>query len=175
MTDNTRLNKRILLLICAIGIACCAIYYQNLPDIVAVHFNAKGWPDSQSSKMLNLLISAGAHIFLTALFLALPLLINKLPVSLINLPHPEFWLTPERKKATIIELKNRLIDFCIVLNLFFIALNYLTYLANRSRPVRLNLEAFFLVFAVFLALTAIWLIKFYRRFSQKEMEKNQQI
>jgi len=167
------LYKRILILTCVVGLACSVFCYDHLPDRVALHFSVSGFPDSYGSRLVNLLMTTGLHIFLTTLFLALPILVKKLPLNLVNLPHKDFWLAPERMDETIDALTLRFYHFGILVNLFLIALNYLTYLANHSEPVRLNMLLFLAVLAIFFIITAYWLIRFYRRFSRKEIDRRQ--
>jgi uncharacterized membrane protein len=88
----------ILLLVC---IGHVAYYYPLLPDRVASHFGASGQPDAWSGKDSFVKIYLVVVAFIAVMFPGIGLILRKSPVSMINLPNKDYWLSPERKLETI--------------------------------------------------------------------------
>jgi len=88
----------LLLVLC---IAQAVYYYPLLPDRVASHFGASGRPDAWSSKDTFVQIYLCAVAFIAILFPGLGCMLRTVPVSLINLPNKDYWLSPERKQETV--------------------------------------------------------------------------
>lgn len=107
------------------------IYYPELPQKMAVHFDFKGNPDGWSSKdsFLGLWILA---IILVNMWLPLMgLIIKKFPKQLINLPHKDYWLADEKRKQHAMAVtENMMAMIFSVVNLLFIYLMKYTYDLN---------------------------------------------
>lgn len=79
-------------------------YYAELPDKMASRFDAQGQPIGFMAKDRFIGFMAGTWILLLVV-LALPMaFVSRMPDSLLNLPHKEYWLAPERSEST----RNRL-------------------------------------------------------------------
>ncbi|MCX6924350.1 MAG: DUF1648 domain-containing protein [Verrucomicrobia bacterium] len=135
-----------------------------LPERVATHFAANGQPDGWMSRSGYLNFIAGMGIGLPLFILAITFLSRFFPVSLVNVPHKEFWLAPGRREVAQEFLFDRSLWLACLMVLFFGALHYLTVVANRSEPVRLPSQLCFPVLLVFLAAIILWVIALYRRF-----------
>ena len=156
--------KQILIITCILGILLALYYYYQLPERVATHFNGSGNADGFGDKGVNLILAAGLHIFLTALFLAIPFLMKVSSVNLVNLPHREYWLAPERKEETIIRITGKVYRYGAAVNLFFICINYLIFKANQTIPPGLDLTLFLTLMTVFFAYTLYWVLDLYKKF-----------
>lgn len=98
----------------ALLMACfthAAYYYPQLPDVVASHFGASGQPDAWSHKTALVRIYVVVTVLCGVLFGIIGSLLAKLPVSLINLPNKDYWLSDERKGETIGLLRSFLFLF----------------------------------------------------------------
>jgi len=146
------------------GIAQSAYYYTLLPEQVASHFGFSGMPDGWMPRAGNFFVSAGLFIFITGMMLCLAKLLRVLPSGLINIPNREYWLSDERKERTLENVAELMNIFGIAINLFFIFMNHMVFLANKAKPVRLNDNMVLLALGIFLLFTAGWLWFFYRRF-----------
>ena len=99
--------------------------YAQLPDIVASHFNARGVANGWQTKSTFLSFFAGAVALASFLAYGVPFLISKMPLELINLPHREYWLAPERRDETLALLGGTFAWFsCGVLVVVTTAVNY---------------------------------------------------
>jgi hypothetical protein len=82
--------------------------FDALPDVMASHFDATGQPNGFQPKRAFAWFALGVALGDLALFTALPLLLNKLPVRMINLPHRAYWLAPERQRQSLARLTEQL-------------------------------------------------------------------
>jgi uncharacterized membrane protein len=84
--------------------ACCAAhglyYYGFLPERVAAHFNAAGTADGWADKATFMRVYLSVVVFCAVLFSLLAILMQKLPVSKINLPDKERLLSPQLEART---------------------------------------------------------------------------
>ena len=139
------------------------LYWQRLPDRVATHFNGSGKPDGWMHRDQAALFMVGLETLMPAIFLGIAYMIYFIPSQLINIPHKEFWLAPERREASISFMAKSTAAFSLAISLFFIGMNHLTYLANRAEG-NLSPIGFWILMACFLAVTAVWITCLLLRF-----------
>ena len=162
---RTLLPAALLLLVLLGQVAALIWGAGQLPAEVASHFDARGVPDNWMSRE--------SHLLLMALFgLALPLAlagafyaVRYFPVSIVNLPHREYWLAEERRAET----SARIFQMGLWIALFEAALALGTHIAvvnaNLAQPVRLDMSVW-LMLGLFLAATAVWLWVYLRSFAR---------
>jgi hypothetical protein len=154
----------LLLLWSGIGLQSLA-YYPQLPPVVASHFDAAGTPNGWQSKAMFFGIYWGVSLLMTLAFYALPVLLRRLPVAVINLPHRDYWLAPERRQESLASL-------AVYMHWFgnaMIGLLLVTFeLAIEANLRRQNLppDAMWALLAGFLIFTGAWLVRLYRRFAR---------
>ena len=87
--------------LCLLCVVQAAYYYPLLPERIASHFGPSGRPDAWSAKasFITFYLIIVAILFL--LFPTISFAVSKIPVSFINLPNKEYWLSPARKQQTI--------------------------------------------------------------------------
>ena len=90
----------IFLILTGAVIAYALFMHPRLPERVPVHFDLQGNPDRWSSPMELTGVLVGVSAFFLLLFGLLPLFMTRLPPSLWNLPHRDYWLAPTRKEGT---------------------------------------------------------------------------
>lgn len=78
-----------------------AAFYVLLPDLVPSHFNAAGRPDAWSAKDSFIGVYLAATALCGVIFGGMGAVTARLPVSLINLPNKNYWLSDERKSETL--------------------------------------------------------------------------
>lgn len=78
--------------------------HRQLPDRVPVHFDGAGFPNRYSSKVELLVVNLGVAGLMLVIFGILPFFIGRIPKKLLNFPHKEYWLAPERARKSIDDL-----------------------------------------------------------------------
>lgn len=135
-----------------------------LPDKVAIHFAWSGNADGWAARLDSVLLTLGLDTLLFLTFWLSPALLRRTPLKWVNLPNRAYWLSPERREATIARVSARLWAFGTVLFLFLLAVGLLTLAANRADPVRLDQPLFLVALALFLAYTLYWTVALGRDF-----------
>jgi hypothetical protein len=120
----------IFLALVACAIAQALWQHGRLPERVATHFNAAGTPNGWMTRDGETAWHVGVVLFMAALFEGIAWAGARLPRELINLPHRDYWLAPERRAATDAWLGGMLRLLGGVLMLFFLGLFHLVYRAN---------------------------------------------
>lgn len=169
---NRSLVPLVLLLtlyLCLVGFL--AVTAEQLPERSATHFNASGEPDGWMSRT--------GYLRFTLLFgLAVPLLVigtcylvRFLPASLVNIPHRDYWLTPERKRESVEFLFHHSLWLgCLIVTLM-IAMHATVLHANQQTPPRLSMTGMLLSMGFFLAGTVLWTIVLMRRFRRPKSRR----
>jgi uncharacterized membrane protein len=150
----------------ALFLICLSWSAGELPDRVATHFGARGQPNAWMSRSSHLL-------FTTVLGLAFPLSIVVIgfalrfaPSTVINIPHREYWLAPERRGETLAFLFRHTLWFASMAVGFVIAINLLIIHSNHQNPVRLSTPLLLTLLGCFLAGVAIWAVRALRYFKR---------
>lgn len=116
-----------------------------LPPRVASHFNLAGDPDGWMTRGAYLATIAVVAVLPALLMAGLAWLLPSVPNSLINLPHKEYWLSAERRAATLAHLQQRINSIPAMMVLFAIGLHLLIVQANRQVPARLSNTGIFVL------------------------------
>jgi hypothetical protein len=80
----------------ALAVGRSAALFDRLPLRMASHFDAAGRPNGFMPRDQFFVNYALASLGALAVLLAIPLLGRTLPMGLLNIPHREYWLVPER-------------------------------------------------------------------------------
>ena len=164
--SKTRLPRSIFLALALVGAMQCGYYAPRLPEIVASHFGITGIVNGWQTKTAFFAIELTIILVATVISFGVPRLIEAMPVSLINLPHKEFWLGPERREDTLSYLRAWSASFGCGLLAFLLFVMELAYRANLRTPPQFNNAAFvpaLLVFVIFDTLALVWLILHFSR------------
>jgi uncharacterized membrane protein len=135
-----------------------------LPERMATHFNAAGQADGWMTRSGYLAFNATLGVALPLFILLIVYLSRFLPASLVNIPHREFWLAPERRALAQTALLDHSFWLACLMVAFFAALHAVTIVANRRTPAALPNTVFFPVLGAFLLGTGLWIYFLYRKF-----------
>lgn len=112
------------------GVCQHAWYWPQLPAKVATHFGTDGQPNDWMSKENATLVLLGFQVLFPWLLVGLGRLIGVLPISVINIPHREYWLHPERREATLSWMGGYLAWTAVATGLLMTVLAHVTFRAN---------------------------------------------
>jgi uncharacterized membrane protein len=137
-----------------------------LPERMAVHYGANGEENGWMSRSADLIFFGGLGVGLPLLFVVLSLLTGLIPARFVNLPHREYWLSPERRSQTCAYISRQMIWMGCLMVLFLAGIHYLTIQANHVSPPHLPMGLFWALTGGFLAGVAAWSIVFMRHFAK---------
>jgi len=117
--------RRVLVLVMsvlALALFAQALYWgPQLPERMASHFDLQNRVNGWMSRNGFLALTVGVEALMTVMFLALPLLLERIPDALINLPHKEYWLAPPRRAESLAQMSSGLLAIgCATLSLLFV-------------------------------------------------------
>ena len=159
-----RISVMVWLALMAAAVFQAAYFIPQMPDPVASHFDGSGQADGFMSRSGF----AAFHVILMAsmglLFPGIAWTIKFFPTGMINLPHRDYWLAPERREASLRFVADTMIWFGSATMVFLIWLMQMTINSNISGTNQLPMGPFWLALVGYLAFTAIWILALYRRF-----------
>lgn len=153
----------VLLLSLGLGTADMVGNYAALPDTVATHFDMSGQPNDWMSKTGFLAVSLSVLALLAGTFMGLPALIGKFPDSMINVPHKEYWLAPQRRSQTLNWFARQLHWFGSMTVLFMIWVFHQVIRFNLGNSMAHGKSFWFPLIAFFL-FTIFWSLRLYLKF-----------
>lgn len=140
-----RFGRMFYILVLLICIFETARLWNLAPERMAVHFNVEGAPDRFTSKAEFFWFEVQTMLVVLGVSLLPQLLFLVLPANLINIPHREYWLTSERREATL----NRLSSFgaCLfgIIILTMQAAFELAASANLHTPIHFDSQQMLIV------------------------------
>ncbi|WP_167198370.1 DUF1648 domain-containing protein [Brevibacterium pigmentatum] len=135
-------------------------FWVQTPENVATHFDSGGQPDDWTSKAGLLWIFVPLGVGLPALLSIRPLY-EKLPASLINAPHKEYWL--ERgEKTYLVDCLMELLRITAGLTALLVAA-ILVIIAEGARSATMSEWLTFVPTVIFLIATGLAVWRFYRK------------
>ncbi|MEZ0224038.1 MAG: DUF1648 domain-containing protein [Alphaproteobacteria bacterium] len=137
----------------ALALIQVGAYAESLPETMATHFGAGGVPNGYMRKEGFIVFYLGFMFFLPGLLMAVSVLIEKLPGSLINIPNKKYWMAASRQAETVKSLARGIRMLGLMTGLFLIAIDQLVINANLVKPPVLDergtwLFLFAFVFAI---------------------------
>jgi uncharacterized membrane protein len=147
-----------------VSMAVLAVY---LPDRVATHFDWQGQPNGWMTRGTHVAAMIAFGLFFPLMLPAIMALARWLPNGVINIPYRDYWLAPERRKATFDELFRQSLWFACAALAFVTGLNAVVWEANRHAPPRLSNTAMLALVGCFLAAVFGWLFATFRPFYRR--------
>jgi len=123
---------RSLTLVSAVLLCQLLYFVPQLPEPMASHFAANGQPNGWMSHVGYIAFELGLLALLGALFVGIPQLTRRVGPHGVNVPHREYWFSPERREQSSQRLLAALLWLLAGIVVFFIAINQLVFDANRS-------------------------------------------
>lgn len=156
---------RLILLLTAILFILSVFHFgAALPARVATHFDGAGLPNGWMTRSAHLLsfsmLGLGSSLFI----LVLTALMRFLPASMLNVPHADYWRSPEHYPEACAYLHRHSYGFATLLLLWFGALHVLIVEANRHTPPRMNSDALWILMPGLLVAVAVWAFTLIRHF-----------
>jgi len=143
-----------------------AYYYPLMPQRMASHFTADGYPNGwqprESFFLLTIFLCASSAV--VAFFV--PWQIASRGNARINLPNRDYWLAPERREATMRYITATMSWFGCGLLFVLVSGTFLALRANLAPDHRFNSEALLLVIAAFLLFLMFLIVELIRHFKQ---------
>ncbi len=161
--ESSRLGKQVFLLLIALAIGQYFYYFPLLPEKVAIHFNFWGQPDRWTSRENFALLYWSVLGIVLLIFLGITYLLPSLPASLINIPHRDYWMSPEHREQTIRTLQYFFWWFNNLTLALLLVILHLSIQANRARVIQGRVAFWIPLLAYLLALVYL-MIKYYRQF-----------
>jgi len=162
---SRKIALAVFLVMCLLCIGQAVYYYPMLPESVASHFGISGKPDGWSSKSSFIMVPFIITGVITVVFLAVAFGLSKIPVSLINLPNKNYWLSPERKQASLDFFTGYFLWFGSATLVLLIDIFRQTFLVNTGSADALGHSVPALV--VYFVFTALWIAGLYMKFGGK--------
>ena len=134
----------------------------HLPDRVATHFDGQGRVNGWMSRQQHLGFMLAFGLGVPAFVVGLCHLIRFFPSRLLNVPHAEYWRSPEHypEACRIVRQWSSLLAAWLVL--WFASLNHLVFVANQLSPPRLDSPQIFLHTGIFLTGIVILVVRLYQ-------------
>ena len=165
---NTRLPNSIFFMLVAVGAVQFFYYAPRLPEILGSHFSGTGSANGWQTKLTFFSIEVAIIVLATLVAFGVPRMIAAMPVSLINLPHKDFWLSPERRDDTLAYIGLWNAWFGCALLAFLLFVMELVFRANLQAPPHFSMTAFVPALLAFAIFDSIAIVRLILHFAKKQ-------
>lgn len=139
------------------GITFVLLSSTDLPPLVASNFGKGGMANGFMQRDTYLMVML-ALISVLPLAMVLPVqLMKRTPANLINIPHRDYWLAPDRRKETLSYVSRHMAIFSVALILFLCFVHWLVVGANTMQPPRLSEPPFITGLLLFFGFVLAWI------------------
>lgn len=163
---NTRLPNSIFFALVALGAVQLSYYAPRIPDILGSHFSRGGFVNGWQTKAAVFSTELAMIVLATVVSFGIPRIIAAVPVSLINLPHKEYWLASERREDTLAYIRVWSAWFGCGLLAFLLFVMELAFRANLHTPPQFNNAAFIPVLIAFVVFDTMLVLRLILHFSE---------
>jgi uncharacterized membrane protein len=154
-----------LLVLTLISAVVQAVWWSpQLPARVPTHFGPNGQPDGWSTPTQMIVSFVGLQFTIAGAMVLLAYFLSFIPDSMINVPNREYWLSPERREATLRDMRGFLGWMAIATSWLMIGMFQLSALVAVQRLTSIS-PAFWLLIGVYLTVIfggCGWLVYKYR-------------
>jgi hypothetical protein len=136
----------------------------QLSDPVATKFGASGQPvawQSRASFQATHLVTVGVVAVVLG---GIPLLLRAVPVSMVNVPHRDYYLAPPRRQDSLRFLDAHTMWLAAGTMALMLCVMQLVIDGNLSGAHRVPSSAMWIVLGGYLAFMAWWLVRMFTRF-----------
>ena len=160
---SARLPKIVFLVLLLVAAAEAHRGYTLLPDCMASHFDGAGKANNFQPKSIFLQMYAVVTVLAVVIGFIIPRIIRVLPVSLINLPHKDYWLAPERRAWTMGIFEAYFGWFGCAVYFLLICVFEEVIQANLRTPPQMSSNYMIGLLVAFVAFMIVWSALFIRR------------
>jgi uncharacterized integral membrane protein len=164
--QRSGLPKLVFFLLAAYAAIHFSSYCQQLPEVVASHFNGRGAANGWQTKSAFFTALVGVSALAAVVGFGIPSIIAALPPQYINLPNKGYWLAPERAAETMEFLTSHFAWFgCALFLLIILTFDYAVQFnlrpGNPPAPTRL-----FFALGGFLLFAMVSTARIFKRFGR---------
>ena len=146
-------------------------YYQQLPDVVASHFNGRGVANGWQTRSAFFTVFVSVSVLAAVIGFAIPRIISAMPPELIHLPNRQYWLAPDHLAETRAFLDTYFAWFgCAVFLIIILAFDDAIQ-SNLHADNRPDVSRMWYILVGFLTFVALWTIRLLGRFLGTPQEK----
>ncbi|HEY2892692.1 MAG TPA: hypothetical protein VGJ16_00715 [Pirellulales bacterium] len=167
---STRILLGAVVYICVTHTVAVIMTTQSLPETVASHFDLSGAADGQMARDAYVASMVAAGVLASLLMFAFAALLPRLPRSMVNIPHRDYWLSESMIPRVKAYLNLFALRVAVVTVLFLNVLNLLVIEANKNVPPRLDSILLGASVAVFLGCMVVFVVGLIRFFSSAPRE-----
>jgi len=160
------LLRRIFNALVAIAVIQAIYYYPKMPDPMASHFDGLGAPNDWSSRGFFFGLYLAIVLMLVVIFEFVPRWSEKHSRFGMKIPHPEYWLAPERIDQTRAFFRRQMYLMGIAHMLLAIYAIQLAIEANLEAQPRLH-PSIFWALLVYFAFLGGWLLHLFLHFRKQ--------
>jgi uncharacterized membrane protein len=164
--DKARFPASIFVLLVVFGAGQFAYYAPRIPDVLGSHFARGGFVNGWQTKAAFFSAELAMIALATVVSFGIPRLIAVVPVSLINLPHKEYWLAPERREDTLVYIRVWSAWCGCGLLAFLLFVVELAFRANLRTPPQFDNAAFVPALLAFVVFDTMLLVRLILHFSR---------
>lgn len=133
-----RTSRKVFIALVVVAVIQTIVYYPQLPQRLASHFDAQGRPNGWMSREAFFGIHLGIVALLVVSFLVLPTRLRLFRYRTWSIPNREYWLAPERINETMQRLGEQMLRCGSVSAAFMILVTQLAVEANLNPPPLLS-------------------------------------
>lgn len=163
---NTRLPHSIFFTLVALAAVQLFYYAPRIPEILGSHFARGGFVNGWQTKAAFFSTELAMIVLATVVAFGIPSIVAAVPVSLINLPHKEYWLAPERRENTLAYIRVWSAWFGCGLLAFLLFVMELAFRANLHTPPQFNNAAFVPALLAFVAFDTMLVLRLILHFAR---------
>ena len=165
---NTRLPNSIFFSLVALGALQVFFYAPRIPEILGSRFSRGGFVNGWQTRTVFFVTELAMIILATVVSFGIPRVIAAVPVSLINLPHREYWLAQERREDTLAYIRVWSAWFGCGLLTFLLFAMELVFRANLRTPPEFNNAAFVPALLAYAAFDTMLVLRLILHFSKTQ-------
>ncbi len=165
--ENLPLPMGVLLLLMVVFVADVLLTANHLPARLATHFGLDGEANGWMTRARHVRFIIGFGLGVPLFLLLVSEVVTRLGGAGLNIPHRDYWLTPERRGQTLAFMQREMIWLACLLVVFFEMTEHLIVNANLQSPASLASRQLWLFIAIFVGAMGVWLVNFIRPFLRK--------
>ncbi len=161
-----RLSLLLIVVLLVLAVGQTVFYYGQLPPTIASHFDGAGRVNGWQSKAAFF----GICWFIVALnigiFAPLGIMLRRLPVQMINLPHRDYWLAPERRDESLTDLMQHMEWFAVATLVLLLVVIQMVIVTNLNGSSVLPPTPSWLALGGYFVFVFVWMTNLLRRFGK---------